>query len=79
MLSAWSSRALHPEPFAGHPDPAWAGEGPAFSFRSGRIWAAGFTLIELIIVISIILILLSVAAPIYRTSVIRSKEAVLRD
>ena len=79
MPSAGSSRALHSEPFAGHPDPALAGEGPAFSFRSGRIWAAGFTLIELIIVISIMLILLSIAAPIYRTSVIRSKEAVLRD
>ena len=40
---------------------------------------AGFTLIELIIVISIILILVSIAAPLYRTSIIRSKEAVLRD
>lgn len=40
---------------------------------------AGFTLIELIIVISIILILISIAAPLYRISIIRSKEAVLRD
>src|SRR3990167_1290349 len=40
---------------------------------------AGFTLIELIIVISIMLILISIAAPVYRTSIIRSKEAVLRD
>ena len=40
---------------------------------------AGFTLIELIIVISIMLILISIAAPLYRTSIIRSKEAVLRD
>jgi general secretion pathway protein G len=40
---------------------------------------AGFTLIELIIVMSVILILISIAAPIYRTSIIRSKEAVLRD
>ncbi len=39
----------------------------------------GFTLIELMIVISIILILISLAAPMYRTSIIRSKEAVLRD
>lgn len=40
---------------------------------------SGFTLLELMIVISIILILISIAAPIYRTSIIRSKEAVLRD
>ncbi|MBI3896281.1 MAG: prepilin-type N-terminal cleavage/methylation domain-containing protein [Acidobacteria bacterium] len=39
----------------------------------------GFTLIELVIVITIILILISIAVPIYRTSIIRSKEAVLRD
>ncbi len=40
---------------------------------------SGFTLIELIIVVSIVLILIAIAAPIYRTSIIRSKEAVLRD
>ena len=40
---------------------------------------AGFTLIELMIVVSVILILISVAAPIYRTSIIRAKEAVLKD
>ena len=39
----------------------------------------GFTLVELMIVVSIILILISVAAPIYRNAVIRAKEAVLRD
>jgi general secretion pathway protein G len=44
-----------------------------------RSRTAGFTLIELIIVVSVILILISIAAPIYRTSIIRSKEAVLRD
>ena len=38
----------------------------------------GFTLIELMIVISLILILASVAVPIYRQSIIKSKEAVLR-
>ncbi len=41
--------------------------------------AAGFTLLELMIVITILLTLISLAAPIYRTSLIRSKEAVLRD
>ena len=49
--------------------------------RAGRnaALAAGFTLIELMVVVSIILILISVAAPIYRNSIIRAKEAVLRD
>ena len=49
--------------------------------RAGRnaSVAAGFTLIELIVVVSIILILISVAAPIYRNSIIRAREAVLRD
>lgn len=52
---------------------------PAAVRTSGWRRVAGFTLIELIIVISIILILISIAAPLYRTSIIRSKEAVLRD
>jgi|SRR4051812_10720826 general secretion pathway protein G len=38
----------------------------------------GFTLIELMIVISIILILISTAIPIYQQSIIRAREAVLR-
>jgi general secretion pathway protein G len=43
------------------------------------VGARGFTLVELMIVVSIILILISVAAPIYRSAVIRAREAVLRD
>jgi general secretion pathway protein G len=42
-------------------------------------WASGFTLIELMIVISIMLLLLSIAVPMYRTSIIRAKEGVLHD
>jgi general secretion pathway protein G len=38
----------------------------------------GFTLIELMIVISIILILISVAVPAYQQSVTRARESVLR-
>src|SRR2546430_4600784 len=38
----------------------------------------GFTLLELMVVISIILILMSIAIPVYNQSVVRSKEAVLR-
>jgi general secretion pathway protein G len=42
---------------------------------SGR---RGFTLIELMIVISIILTLIAIAVPMYQQSIIRAKEAVLR-
>ena|SRR5579864_2721044 len=42
-------------------------------------WAMrGFTLLELMIVISIILILMAVAVPVYNQSIVRSREAVLR-
>ena len=38
----------------------------------------GFTLIEMMIVISIMLILVSIAVPLYNQSVLRAKESVLR-
>jgi general secretion pathway protein G len=38
----------------------------------------GFTLIELMIVISIMLILMAIALPMYQQSVLRAREAVLR-
>lgn len=38
----------------------------------------GFTLIEMVVVISLILILVSIALPIYNRSITRAKEAVLR-
>jgi general secretion pathway protein G len=43
--------------------------------KSGR---SGFTLLEMMIVISIMLILMAVALPIYNQSIVRSREAVLR-
>ena len=44
-----------------------------------RARAAGFTLIELMVVISIMLVVLSLAVPMYRNSLVRAKEGVLKD
>jgi len=38
----------------------------------------GFTLIEMMIVISLIVILISIAVPVYNNSILRAKEATLR-
>jgi len=46
--------------------------------RLGRNRGRGFTLIELMIVISVMLILMSFAIPAYNQSVLRAKESVLR-
>jgi general secretion pathway protein G len=46
--------------------------------RARRQKSRGFTLIELMIVISIMLILVSMAIPAYRQSILRAKESVLR-
>ncbi len=42
--------------------------------RSGR---AGFTIIELMVVMAIVLVILSVAVPLYNKTVIRARETVL--
>jgi general secretion pathway protein G len=43
-----------------------------------RARSSGFTLLEMMIVIMIVMVLMSVAIPIYNQSIIRSREAVLR-
>src|SRR5271169_3274001 len=43
-----------------------------------RLRSRGFTLLELMIVISIIMILMAVAVPVYNQSIVQARESVLR-
>jgi len=56
-----------------------AGDGVRASLRSVRRGGRGFTMIELLVVISIIVILASLGMVQYRNSVIRAREAVLKE
>src|SRR6201987_4847644 len=46
--------------------------------RRARKNSRGFTLIEMMIVVSLILILVSIALPVYNRSILRAKESVLK-
>ena len=46
--------------------------------RSGR-GARGFTFVELMVVLTIIIIMVTMAIPVYQKSIVRAKEAVLHN
>lgn len=72
---AWGvGRCWKPSSF---PWPVASRDGPWSRGRGRGSW--GFTLLELMIVLTLILIMASMAAPTYHVAVVRAREAVLRD
>ena len=51
----------------------------AHRIRNGRGGTRGFTFVELMVVVSIIVILITMAIPLFQKSIIRSKESVLHN
>ena len=50
----------------------------AYRIRSGNRRQLGFTLVELMIVMAIVVILIGIAVPYYQKSILRARESVLR-
>lgn len=46
--------------------------------RSGKRSQAGFTIMELMVSMAIVLVVISVAVPLYQKSIIRARESILR-
>jgi len=51
---------------------------PRAIFRAGQRRSRGFTLLEMMIVISIMVILMAIAVPMYNQSIVQARESVLR-
>ena len=54
-------------------------ERPTQSGKVRRERARGFTFVELMVVVTIVVILISMAIPIYQRSILRAKESVLKN